>query len=35
MQLDVSKIKKLGWQCKRNSEGALRHAAEELVHSVH
>jgi UDP-glucose 4-epimerase len=35
MQLDVSKIKKLGWQCKRNSEDAVRLAAEEVVHSAH
>jgi UDP-glucose 4-epimerase len=34
MQLDVSKIKKLGWKCKRNSEGALRLAAEQLVRSA-
>jgi UDP-glucose 4-epimerase len=35
MQLDVSKIKKLGWKCKRNSEDAVRLAAEEVVHSAH
>jgi UDP-glucose 4-epimerase len=35
MQLDVSKIKKLGWQCKRDSEDAIRLAAEELIASVH
>jgi UDP-glucose 4-epimerase len=35
MQLDVSKIKGLGWACKRNSESALRLAAEQLIHSVH
>jgi UDP-glucose 4-epimerase len=35
MQLDVSKIKKRGWQCKRNSESAIRLAADELIDSVH
>jgi UDP-glucose 4-epimerase len=35
MQLDASKIKKLGWQCKHNSESAIRLAADELVGSVH
>jgi UDP-glucose 4-epimerase len=35
MQLDASRIKKLGWQCKRNSEEALRLAAEELIDSMH
>jgi UDP-glucose 4-epimerase len=34
MQLDVSKIKGLGWACKRNSESAVRLAAEQLVHSL-
>jgi UDP-glucose 4-epimerase len=35
MQLDVSKIKRLGWACKRNSESALRLAAEQLIRSAH
>jgi UDP-glucose 4-epimerase len=35
MQLDVSKIKKLGWQCRRDSKGAVRLAAEELIGSAH
>lgn len=35
MQLNVSKIKGLGWVCKRNSESALRLAVEQLIHSVH
>jgi UDP-glucose 4-epimerase len=34
MQLDVTKIKALGWICKRNSESALRSAAEQLIHSM-
>jgi UDP-glucose 4-epimerase len=35
MQLDVSKIKGMGWTCKRNSESAIRLAAGQLIHSVH
>jgi UDP-glucose 4-epimerase len=35
MQLDVSKIKGLGWSYRWNSERALRLATKQLVHSVH
>jgi UDP-glucose 4-epimerase len=35
MQLEVSKIKALGWACKQNSENAIRLAAEQLIQSMH
>jgi UDP-glucose 4-epimerase len=34
MQLDVSKIKRFGWRCRRNSEEAVRLAAEQLTVSL-
>jgi hypothetical protein len=34
MQLDVSRIKGFGWRCRRNSEDAVRLAAEQLTVSL-
>jgi UDP-glucose 4-epimerase len=34
MQLDVSKMKGFGWRCRRNSEDAVRLAAEQLTVSL-
>jgi len=34
MQLDIAKIKRHGWEPKRNSEGAVRLAAEQLIQAL-
>jgi len=34
MQLDIAKIKRLGWKPERNSEEAIRLAAEQLINEL-